>query len=167
MQFRSDNDIRSEAEARLRASTQICETDVAVKVVAGVLTLSGYVRGFAEKSRAEALVKSVPGVLALANDIAILPSGFQSISDPELARGAVVALRQALPVSWEHIKPIVRGGVVTLEGRVAEDRERERAHNAIRMVHGVTAIVNLISVSPVGDQGRPEGTVSVRSREGA
>jgi osmotically-inducible protein OsmY len=143
---RVDKDIASVAATALRESVEIQATDIAVKVTEGVIALGGYVRRFSDKYRAEDLVKCLPGVLAVANDIEVLSSSPESVSDPELARAAVSTLRRALPTSCGQVRLTVRRRIITLEGVLERDLDRTRALAAIRMLSGVEAIVNLLSI---------------------
>lgn len=145
---RLDMDIASVADAVLRASAEIHSTDIALKVTEGVIALGGYVRRFSDKYRAEDLVKCLPGVRAVANDIEVLSSGPESVCDPELARAAVDTLRRELPASCGRIRLTVRRRIITLEGVMGHDLERTQALAAIRTLPGVEAIVNLLSIEP-------------------
>ncbi len=140
-------DIANVAGTALRESAEIQAVDIALKVTEGVIALGGYVRRFSDKYRAEDLVKCLPGVLAVANDIEVLSSSPESVSDPELARAAVGTLRRVLPASCARIRLTVRRRIITLEGVLEQDLERTRALAAIRMLPGVEAIVNLLSVT--------------------
>jgi osmotically-inducible protein OsmY len=143
---RVDKDIASVATTALRESAEIQATDIAVKVTEGVIALGGYVRRFSDKYRAEDLVKCLPGVLAVANDIEVLSSSPESVSDPELARAAVSTLQRALPTCCRQVRLTVRRRIITLEGVLERDSDRTRALAAIRMLSGVEAIVNLLSI---------------------
>jgi osmotically-inducible protein OsmY len=141
-----DKDIASVAATALRESAEIQATDIAVKVTEGVIALGGYVRRFSDKYRAEDLVKCLPGVLAVANDIEVLSSSPESVSDPELARAAVSTLQRALPTCCRQVRLTVRRRIITLEGILERDLDRTRALAAIRMLSGVEAIVNLLAI---------------------
>ena len=146
MTNRVDKDLASVADTALRESVEIQATDIAVNVTEGVIALGGYVRCFSDKYRAEDLVKCLPGVLAVANDIEVLSSSPESVSDPELARAAVGTLRRVLPASCGQIRLTVRRRIITLEGVLEQDLDRTRALAAIRMLPGVEAIVDLLSI---------------------
>jgi len=60
--MKSDSDIKRDVEAELKWSPDLDETDIAVKVNTGEVTLSGYARNYYEKLQAEAAVKRVKGV---------------------------------------------------------------------------------------------------------
>jgi len=146
--MRADTDIKRDVEAELKWAPEINETDIAVKVGNGVVTLSGYASSAYEKYRAEAAVKRVAGVAAVANDLAVRwPLGGRP-TDPEIARDALVALKIELPLTWESVRPIVKEGHVGLEGAVEWHDERERAEAAVRRVRGVLSVRNSISLKP-------------------
>jgi osmotically-inducible protein OsmY len=146
--MRSDEEIRRNVEAELRWCPEIDETDIAVKVNGGEVTLTGYVRSMFEKYRAEAAIKSVTGVAAVANDIEVrLPAG-ESLSDPEIARKALEALRGDPVLARQAIKPVVHQGHVALEGSVEWHYLRELAENAVRGLRGVLSVRNSIRVEP-------------------
>jgi len=145
--MKSDADIKRDVEAELKWSPEVDETDIAVKVNAGEVSLTGYVRSFYEKFKAEVAVKRVKGVTALANDIQVRQfTG--APTDPEIARAAVAALKVELPVTWENIKPVVQQGRVALEGTVEWQYQREAAEHAVRHLSGVTSVQNSIAVRP-------------------
>ncbi len=145
--MRSDNDIKQDVEAELRWSPDVVETDIAVKVNDGEVTLSGFVKHYLEKYRAEIAARRVRGVTAVANDIEVKPLA-SAPSDPEIARAAVEALKVELPLTWEQIKPVVKQGHVGLEGTVEWQYQRERAESAIRRLRGVTSVGNSIKIRP-------------------
>ena len=142
----ADVDIACVASRALQDSAEIQATDIALKVTDGVIALGGYVRRFSDKYRAEDLVKCLPGVLAVANDIEVLSSGPESVCDPELARAAVDTLRRVLPSSCGQVRLTVRRRIITLEGVLEKELERTRALAAIRRLPGVEAIVDLLAV---------------------
>ncbi len=155
MNLRADSDIKLNVEAELRCCSNVDETDVAVKVNGGIVTLTGYVRNFFHKYGAEDAVKRVAGVVGIANDIQLLAPRPGAMSDPEVAREAVAAIKQQLPLYWEQIRPIVHQGIVTLEGVVDESYQREEAAGAVRRVRGVVCVVNAISLAPGAQAARP------------
>lgn len=115
--MRSDSEIKHDVESELRWTPDVDDTDIAVKVNDGEVTLSGFASSYLEKYRAEIAVRRVKGVMAVANDIAVKPLP-GAPSDPEIARAAVASLKEALPLTWERIKPIVKNAHVSLEGTV-------------------------------------------------
>jgi osmotically-inducible protein OsmY len=145
--MKSDTDIKKDVEAELKWSPDVDETDVAVKVKNGEVTLTGFVRNYLEKCAAETAVKRVKGVAAVANDIEIRPFA-GAPTDPEIARAAVSALKSELPLTSESIKTVVQQGRVRLEGKVEWHYERERAESTVRRLSGVVSVLNQIRIEP-------------------
>jgi osmotically-inducible protein OsmY len=145
--MKPDVDIKKDVEAELRWSPDVDETDIALKVKGGEVTLTGFVRNYFEKLQAEAATKRVKGVAAVANDLEVR-SLTGAPTDPEIARAALGALKFALPLSWENIKPIVQKGWITLEGTVEWHYQRQQAESAVRFLNGVIGVDNSIRVEP-------------------
>jgi osmotically-inducible protein OsmY len=144
----SDSEIKSNVEQELRWDPDIDATDVAVAVKNGVVTLSGYVRSYPQKRRAEQDAKRVTGVAAVANDIEVRLPYINQRPDPEIARDSVAALQRALPYSSEHITVTVDDGWVTIEGDLEWNYQRDRAERAVQRVRGAKGVINLITLKP-------------------
>jgi len=146
--MKSDTDIKRNVEAELKWSPDIDETDIAVKVHGGAVTLSGYARNYTDKYRAEDCAKRVAGVGAVANDILVrLPAG-DSATDPEIAREVTAAIKRALPFSGEGIQSIIDQGSITLEGTVEWHFQRQQVEDAVRKLKGVKNVLNCIKLKP-------------------
>jgi osmotically-inducible protein OsmY len=146
MESRHDSDIQRQVESELFACPDVDETDIAVKVTDGTVTLTGYARSFFDKYGAEDAVKRVRGVNAVANDIEVRPRFPAAVTDPEIARAAVAAIKRALPQCGERVMLLVRAGVVTLEGALDWHYQRERAESAVRELRGVSTVINAITL---------------------
>jgi osmotically-inducible protein OsmY len=144
MESRGDSDIQRQVESELFACPDVDETDIAVKVTDGTVTLTGFARSFFDKFGAEDAVKRVRGVAAVANAIEVRPHAPAAPTDPEIARAVVAALKGVLPQGGQRVMPLVRAGVVTLEGLLDWSCERERAERAAREVRGVSTVINSI-----------------------
>ena len=92
-QARTDDQIRRDVELELKWDPIITSSDIAVAVKDGVVTLSGFVSSFWEKSEAEKAAKRIHGVRAVANDVEI--KLFWERTDPEIARAIVNALENS------------------------------------------------------------------------
>ena len=146
--MRADSEIQRDVEAELKWAPDVWEMDIAAKVAGGVVTLMGYAASAHEKARAEAAAKRVAGVTAVANDLGVRTPLDGIPTDPEIARDAVFALKLELPLVWEHIIPVVKGGHVTLEGTVEWHDQGERAEAAIKRLRGVYSVCNSIRIQP-------------------
>jgi osmotically-inducible protein OsmY len=146
--MRSDSDIKRDVEAELRWDPDIKSDDLAVAVKGGAVTLTGFVRSYGQKRRAETDAKRLAGVLAVANDIEVRLPIIDQRPDPEIGRDVVAALKAQLPYSWEAVKAIVKSGWVTLEGQVEWNYQRERAVHAVEHIKGVKGVTSSIEVKP-------------------
>ena len=59
--MRGDTDIRRDVEAELHWSPKVDHTDIAVKVLGGVVMLMGFVRNYSERFEAELATGALPG----------------------------------------------------------------------------------------------------------
>jgi osmotically-inducible protein OsmY len=115
------SDIKRDVEEELRAGPDLDATDIGVAVKDGVVTLTGFVRSYAEKAEAEAAAKRVAGVVGVANDIEVRLPGSEERPNPDIARDAAAAIKARLPTAAEHIRAVVKNGWVTIEGQVKWD----------------------------------------------
>lgn len=145
--MRTDSEIKRYVDAELRWAPDVDDTDIAIKVSGGVVTLTGYAASYHEKYRAEEAVKRVLGVSAVANDLGVRAPLGGKPTDPEIARDAVAALKWVVPLAWENIKPIVKDSYVELEGTVDWNYERERVEAAVRRLRGVMGVHNSITLT--------------------
>src|SRR6516165_5422552 len=60
--MKSDVEIKRDVEAEFKWDPRIDETDIAVKVNGGAVTLSGFARNYLERHQAEQTAKRVAGV---------------------------------------------------------------------------------------------------------
>jgi osmotically-inducible protein OsmY len=142
----ADRVLQDSAVRHLAWDPEICSSDISVAVADGVVTLTGYVRSCHEKLAAEALLRILPGVRAIANDIHVAEP--VSKTDPEIARAAVAALSDHAGVPKEGITVTVREGDVLLDGTVEWQFQRESAETSIAGLDGVKSVSNRIELRP-------------------
>ena len=90
------------------------------------------------------------GEVAFRVRASFLPGPGTSVAD------RIAALKLHLPLYWQHIRPIVHQGSVTLEGVVDANYQREEAEGAVRRIRGVVCVVNAIGLAPGAQAVRPE-----------
>jgi osmotically-inducible protein OsmY len=146
--MRPDQDIQKDVINELQWAPDVNDKDIAVNVRDAVVTLTGFVRNYLERNTAEFAVKRVFGVRGIANDIEVRLPSHDAIPDPVIAREALAAIRQELPLLWEQLQVLVHQGHITLEGEVEWDFQRNAAERAVHGLKGVTAISNLIRIQP-------------------
>jgi osmotically-inducible protein OsmY len=146
--MRPDDEIKRDVEDELRWDPDIDETNIAVAVKGGVVTLSGFARSYGQRRAAEAAAKRVAGVLGVANDLEVRLPIIHKRPDPDIARDAVEAIKLWLPFSYEKIQVIVKDGWVALEGEVEWNYQREDAEKAVSGLRGVKGVSNRIELKP-------------------
>lgn len=123
-------------------------THIAVWVDDGTVTLSGHVRSYNEKCTAEAVVKRMKGVRAIAQEIEVRPAGAHLMADDEIARRAADVLRWHATVPRDAVQVKVEDGWITLTGKVDWNYERSAAETAMRNLVGVRGVLNQIQITP-------------------
>src|ERR1700733_6271785 len=108
--MRLDNEIRQDVEQELHADPALDAADIAVTVHDGVVSLTGFVRYYRNKRRAEDAAKRVAGVPAVATDFEVRLPILHPRPDPGIVRDAVAALMHGLPDAAEHIQVTVHNG---------------------------------------------------------
>ena len=146
--MRSDSDIRRDVEDELRWDPDIDDTDIAMNVNNGIVTLAGFIRSYVQKYQAETAAKRVAGVVGIVNDIEVRLPDIDERPDPDIVRDAIARIKSELPYSWDGIRVIAGNGLLTLEGEVEWNYQRERAEEAVRRVRGIKGITNRIVVKP-------------------
>jgi osmotically-inducible protein OsmY len=116
----------------------------------GIVTLSGHVPGLLEKESAEAAVRRIDGVRAVANELMVRLADEAERDDTDIAAAAVRALQWNVSVPDEHITVIVDHGHVRLEGQVEWQYQRTAAERAVRVLRGVRSVENRIVLVPRG-----------------
>ena len=115
-----------------------------IRVEQGVVTLDGSVVGLGMKRLAGVLVWWIPGSRDVINGLAVDPP--EDDNDDEISDAVRIALEKDPSVDPGQIRVTTRNSVVTLEGQVAADSEREAAEFDAWYVFGVDKVVNRVRV---------------------
>jgi osmotically-inducible protein OsmY len=139
---RTDEDIASAAANHLNWNLQVPDT-IKLTVSKGWVTLQGTAEWQYQKEEAARVVRSLRGVKAVSDDIALKPTlsavGVKIKIDDALKRDAQI---EAKDITVEAV-----GNAVTLRGRVHSWREREDAEHAAFAAPGVGSVSNLLTVA--------------------
>lgn len=144
----TDSLIQANVLEELKWRPSIDAAHIGVTANDGVVTLTGQVTHYAEKSAAEAAAKCVYGVRAVANEIVVQMLGSHRRSDAEIAAAALNALKWDFEVASEDIQVLVQNGWVTLDGAVDWQYQKEAAERTVRNLKGVAAVSNNIALKP-------------------
>jgi osmotically-inducible protein OsmY len=144
---KTDTKLKQDIETELLWDPKVNEAQIAVSVNHGAVTLLGVVDTYAEKWAAEDATKRVSGVRTVAQDLTVRILSAHKHSDSEIASAVQSAL------SWNVLVPAtvtarVSQGVLTLEGLVAWNFQRNAAERAVRYLTGVVAVENTITLKP-------------------
>ena len=146
--MRTDYEIQQDVMTELKWQPFLTSASIGVSVKNGIVTLSGIVDHYSQKLAAERAAKKVSGVRAIAEDLQIGVSPYGQKSDAEIAASVVNALRWHSAVPTDKVTAKVENGIVTLEGEVDWEFQRNSAKNAVSDLTGVIDIINKVSVKP-------------------
>ena len=148
MNKKNDSEIKQQVLRELKWDSRIAWSEIGVEALEGVVTLTGTVTSYAKKQAAQEAAHRIAGVLDVANEIEVRPTGDFTRTDADIAR----AVRHVLPwdalVLDEQIRSTVSDGWVTLEGEVNLWRERQDAERVVLRLEGVVGVVNKITILP-------------------
>lgn len=139
-----DESIRESASQILGWSSSIGDGRVDVHVASGLLTLDGEVDAFWKRRRAEALMLDVRGVIAVVNNIKVVP--VLEPQDQVIADDVKSAIERCSCLSREAIVVDVRQGLVTLSGRVPTLLSKRQTPCLAEAVLGVKGVIDKLEV---------------------
>jgi osmotically-inducible protein OsmY len=145
---KTDAEIQQDVLRELKWDSRVEETDVGVEVDQGIVTLSGTVSSWGKRRAAVEAAHRVHGVLDVANDITVRLPGTPGRTDTEIAAAVRHALEWNVFVPASRVRSTVTNGGVRLEGAVDTWAQSEDAEDAVRNLHGVRSVVNVIEVQP-------------------
>jgi len=140
--------LRQNVLDELEFEPSIEAANIGVAVDNGVVTLTGHVPNYWQKTIAESAVWRVKGVKAIAQEIEVRFPTEKQDSDDQIAERAVNLLSWDASVPKNAIRVKVQSGWVTLEGEVNWQYQRNAAEADIRKLTGVIAVSNHIIIKP-------------------
>lgn len=144
----TDKILKQDIIDELEFEPSIDASDIGVAVEDGIVTLSGHVANYAQKTTVERVVSRVKGVKGIAEEIEVRYPGTISTSDDEIAKRAVAMLKWSTVVPADKVQVKVQKGWVTLNGTLDWNYQKIGAADAVRNLDGVTGISNLIELRP-------------------
>ena len=141
--------LKDDILAELKWEPSVNEAGIGVIVKDRVVTLTGTVRHWPEKSAAERAVQRVVGVRAVANEIQVELPGCSERTDADIGRAAANALESNVIVPHNRVKVTVENGRITLIGEVDWYYQKAAAENAVHHLWGVKEVINEIIIKPL------------------
>lgn len=125
----------------------------------GVVTLMGHVGSYGEKHAAEMATLRVKDVKAVAEEIEVkLPMDVLH-DDQDIAVAALNRLAWNVSIPRDAVKVTVDQGWITLSGRVDWHYQQEAAHDAVRLLWGVTGVSDMITIKPRANAGNIQASI--------
>lgn len=143
-----DKLLRKNILAELEWEPSLNAASVGIAVEDGIVTLTGHVQSYAEKLKAEQVVKRVRGVRAIAEEIEVRPVHAHTHADDEIAKRALNILNWDVMVPAEGLQVKVQQGWLTLSGAADWQYQRTAAEDDVRKLSGVLGVTNLITITP-------------------
>ena len=143
---KTDAMLQQDVLDELAWDSRVAAPDVGVSVKNGIVTLTGTVDTWAKRLAAQDAAHRVSGVLDVANDLNVKPTGVGMRDDTEIARAVRSALEWDVTLPDQKIKSTVDHGTVTLEGEVETWAQWDDAPRAIRNLAGVRGVFNRLTV---------------------
>jgi osmotically-inducible protein OsmY len=144
--MKTDLELKRDVEAELSWDPAVKSAAIGVSVKDGVVTLSGHLDSFAEKTAVQKAVRRVEGVKAIAMELDVRLASDYHRNDTDIANAAEMALKWHTLVPTDAIRLTVNEGWIKLEGTVDWDFERQAVEKAVRHIKGVVGITNEIQL---------------------
>jgi osmotically-inducible protein OsmY len=142
----TDTILKESVLAELLWEPSVNAAHIGVTARDGVVTLTGHVQTYAEKHAAEAAVRRVKGVKAIAEEIEVKLSFDVKLTDEDIAGAIVSRMAWNSTIPKDSVKATVHDGWVTLTGEVHWGFELEAAAQAVYNLLGVVGVTNEITV---------------------
>lgn len=147
--MKSGRQLQRDVTAELARDPGIRHADISVAVSYGIVTLSGLVRSYVEKTEAERAVQRVAGTRAIAEALKVRYPWDAKTADAEIARRILDLFAWNASVPGQLIDVKVERGLVTLSGTVERVYQKEAVGRVAGRVSGVTGVSNLIALRQV------------------
>ena len=144
--MKTDAELQADVIQELKYDPSVTHEHIGVSAADGVVTLSGSVPTYIQKSSAERAAQRVAGVKAVVENIEVKLPGSLKRDDQEIAKAILNQFKWNVQVPDELIKARVEKGWVVLSGEVEWDYQRTAAENCARSLAGVKAVTNNISI---------------------
>ena len=132
---------------------------IEVTAAEGVVTLEGEVDTFPKKWSAEQATRRVAGVIEVIDNIVVKLPGSFKLSDEEIGRDAVHAIRLNVSLPHDRIEVRVQDASITLMGEVDRGYQRAAAETAVRHLKGVVWVSNEITINPPSEPVEIKGKI--------
>lgn len=142
--MKSDSQIQADVLQELIWDPRVSHEHIGVSVTDGIVTLSGTIPSYIEKSAAERAAQRVSGVNAVVEKIEVKLLGSYERDDQDIAEAILNQFHWNVEIPDKLIKVSVESGWVKLTGEVEWNYQRNAAEKSIRSLTGVKGVSNNI-----------------------
>lgn len=146
--MKTDSQIQNDVMEELKFDPSVTHEHIGVAVKDGIVTLSGHVPTYFEKSAAEKATHRVADVRAIVEKIDVRYPGSYHRDDEDIASAILNAFKWNVQVPDERLKVQVSKGWVTLTGEVEWEYQKNAGENVIKGLMGVVGVTNSIAIKP-------------------
>ncbi len=151
--MKNNAELQTDVQDAIKWEPLMHAAEIGVTVKDGVVTLTGTVDSYGKKLEAEKAAKNVSGVKAVVEQIEVEFPHSWSRTDNDIALEVLTALKSNWIIPAEKIKVKVENGLVTLDGELYWNYQREAAKSAVRYLSGVKGLTdNIIIKSETRDE---------------
>lgn len=142
--MKNNKELQKDVEEAIKCEPLLNATEIKVIAEDGIVTLTGIVDSIDMKFEAEHATRKVVGVKAVVEKIEIKSSCNGKQFDNEIAIEVLNALKLNDDIENGKVKINVEGGLVTLEGELEWNYQRESAEKSINHLFRVNGVINKI-----------------------
>lgn len=146
--MKTDSHLQKDVQEELKWWPSAGAAHIGVAADHGVVTLSGQVNHYAQKTKAEERAKAVYGVKGIANEIVVEPAGSFKKTDKDIVDAALSSLAWNSDVPGDTVTVVVSNGWITLTGTVDWQYEKDAANRCVHYLTGAKGVTNSIVVKP-------------------
>ncbi len=141
-----DAEIQKDVMNELKWDPSVTHERIGVAVSDGIVTLSGSVPNYIEKSAAEKAAQRVAGVRAVVEKIEVRVPGSFNKNDQDIANAIVTQFLWHAQIPHELVKVTVENGWVVLSGELDWEYQRRAAEKVVKGLAGVRGVTNSLTI---------------------
>lgn len=142
--MKTNEELQKDVQDAIKWEPLLNAAEIGVTSKDGIVTLTGVVDSYIKKLEAEDAAKKVAGVKAVVEKIEIKFDGAVKTGDNEIAKEVVNAFKWNWQIPEETVKVKVENGMVTLEGELQWNFQKDAARAAVSNLRGVKGVINRI-----------------------
>ena len=123
--------------------------EIGVSVVDGIVSLTGIVDKLSKRSHAEIAAANVDGVQAVVENIQVNDAATFKRNDIDITEDILTTWDKISEIPTKQFKVKVESGVVTLDGVLEQESQKNAAEKSIMGIKGIIRIVNNITIRTV------------------